>query len=43
MSRPFLRGGGGGGTVKFADKIAKICRQIMKDLPREFFSVGLET
>ena len=33
----------GGPTVKFADKIAKICRQIIKDLPTEFFSVGLET
>ena len=28
---------GGGPTEKFADKISKICRQIMKDLPTEFF------
>ena len=28
---------GGGPTVRFADKISKICQQIMKDLPTEFF------
>ena len=31
----------GGPTVKFADKIAKICRQIMKDIPTEFISLNI--